>query len=330
MNNPKVSIIIPVYNAACYLHQCIESIINQSYLNIELILVNDGSTDESNEICFCYASKDSRIIVIDIPNGGASHARNVGLDKASGELIWFVDSDDWVDVKALESLVAEMTDDILFFGFNKIYKDYHVTCQISPKQWYNITDIDECLAKLFCSKNQYLGFTWNKLFKADVIKKNNLRFHEDLIIKEDEIFTLEYCMYIASIGISAATPYHYRVLGNSVSHSLSQKRNMLNLAESMDILIKHCPYNNKLKRMLINATSWYYLGAVKECLQKENTDDIIEKYIIYNRNNYNQLDLPLKRKFVLWIPNKYIRNFIIRNIEVWKLKLQKRSINNDL
>ena len=177
MNNPKVSIIIPVYNAACYLSQCIKSIINQSYLNIELILVNDGSTDESNEICSYYATKDCRIIAIDIPNGGASHARNVGLERSSGELIWFIDSDDWVDVKALESLVAEMTDDILFFGFNKIHKDYHVTCQISHKQWREITDIDECLAKLFSSKNAYLGFTCNKLFKDDIIKNKNLMYN---------------------------------------------------------------------------------------------------------------------------------------------------------
>ena len=107
MNNPTVSIIIPVFNTEVYLNQCIESILKQSYHNIELILVNDGSSDESLNICKEYAEKDARIIVKDIPNGGASRARNIGLECATGDLIWFVDADDWIEDTSIEKIILE-------------------------------------------------------------------------------------------------------------------------------------------------------------------------------------------------------------------------------
>lgn len=224
MINPKVSIIIPIFNAEAFLNKCIESIFSQSYHNIELILVNDGSSDRSIDICKDYADKDSRIVVKDIPNGGASHARNIGLDCVSGDFIWFVDADDWVDANALEGLIPEMKDDILFFGFKRIFSDRTEVCQISQRSNFHISDIDEWLSSLFKSKDAYFGFTWNKLFRKDIIINHNIRFNETLIIKEDEVFTLEYCKHIKNISISSKTPYNYRILGDSVSHSRGRKK----------------------------------------------------------------------------------------------------------
>lgn len=109
---PKVSVIVPVYNTEKYLPECIDSIINQSYLNLEIILINDGSTDNSSKICDEYASKDKRIIVIHKANGGQADARNAGLDIANGKYITFIDSDDYYsDLNTLKYCIAELEQD---------------------------------------------------------------------------------------------------------------------------------------------------------------------------------------------------------------------------
>lgn len=104
MNNPLVSVVVPVYNVASYLEQCLDSVVNQTYKNLEIILVDDGSTDGSGAICDRYAEKDSRIQVIHKENGGLSSARNVGLERITGEWALFVDSDDWIELNTLELL----------------------------------------------------------------------------------------------------------------------------------------------------------------------------------------------------------------------------------
>ena len=101
----KVSIIIPVYNAELFIDKCIESIINQTYKNLEIILINDGSSDRSGEICNNYALSDNRIQVIEIKNKGASFARNVGINLATGNYIMFVDSDDWIEKDMIENMI---------------------------------------------------------------------------------------------------------------------------------------------------------------------------------------------------------------------------------
>ena len=120
MNQPLVSIIIPVYNTAPYLEQCLEAIIHQTYENIEVILVDDGSTDESGAICERYARQDNRIQVVHKSNGGQSSARNVALDMMTGEWVLFVDSDDWIETNTLEVIFSHKEDqaDIIEFGFS--------------------------------------------------------------------------------------------------------------------------------------------------------------------------------------------------------------------
>ena len=123
MNNPKISVIVPVYNAEKYLQRCIDSILNQTFPNFELLLIDDGSKDQSGEICDEYAKKDSRVKVFHKENGGVSSARNVGIDNAVGEYICFCDSDDWVEKTWLLSFFERMCDnDMLITSFN-IYEN---------------------------------------------------------------------------------------------------------------------------------------------------------------------------------------------------------------
>ena len=123
MNSPLVSVIVPVYNVAPYLEQCLDSIVNQTYRNLEIILVDDGSTDESGAICDRYAEQDSRIKVVHKENGGQSSARNVALDMMMGEWVLFVDSDDWIELNTLELLFEQKDEraDLVEFGVNLVY-----------------------------------------------------------------------------------------------------------------------------------------------------------------------------------------------------------------
>ena len=118
MDTLLVSVIVPVYNVAPYLEQCLDSIVNQTYQNLEIILVDDGSTDESGAICDRYAEQDGRIQVVHKENGGLSSARNVGLDKMTGEWVLFVDSDDWIELNTLELLFEQKNEhaEIVEFG----------------------------------------------------------------------------------------------------------------------------------------------------------------------------------------------------------------------
>ena len=128
MNNPAISIIIPVYNAENYLRRCIDSVLSQSFTDFELILVDDGSKDKSPQICDEYASQDTRVRVIHKANGGVSAARNDGLDIAKGEYITFIDSDDWVERDYLSTLSNYRDYDIVFFSHRLIYEDGYPEC----------------------------------------------------------------------------------------------------------------------------------------------------------------------------------------------------------
>lgn len=209
-----ISIIIPVYNVEQYIAKCIESILNQTNSDWELILINDGSTDRSGEICDKYAINNKKIKVIHQTNRGVSKSRNTAINIANGEYLCFVDSDDWVDPNFLEDFKTNVYKaDFYFSGAlydinNKVYsyKNY--------KESYckNIQQIKDVFfnQKLFSN-----GYPWGKLFKTQIIKNNNLQFNEQLSIHEDHIFVFQYFSYINSLYITNSSGYHYLVFDNS-------------------------------------------------------------------------------------------------------------------
>lgn len=178
---PFVSIIVPVYKTEAYLEKCIESIRNQSYTDYELILVNDGSPDRCPQICDDYAARDRRIKVIHKENGGVSSARNVGIDLAQGEYIWFIDSDDYIEENALEQLKSDIEKknaDMVVFNTKGV-------------NVLSIDSFDEFLEDYYFT--YIIGFApWNKLYKTSVIKGNNLKFDVEESIGEDLLFNISY------------------------------------------------------------------------------------------------------------------------------------------
>lgn len=194
-SSPIVSVIVPVYNAELHLNECVESICNQSYSNIEIILVDDGSTDSSGKLCDEWVGKDHRIEVIHNPNGGVSSARNAGISIARGRYVTFCDSDDYLEPDYLDTLIAAAQNN----------PDHgHIWCVFQTVSGYNKESPIPCMiddrSELFYDKNEYMTLheLWldcspcNKLYKREIIEKNHVVFDEFLSLGEDMLFNLAY------------------------------------------------------------------------------------------------------------------------------------------
>ena len=200
---PKISIIVPVYQAEKYLRQCIDSILAQTFTDWECILVDDGSSDESGAICDDYAAKDPRITVIHKGNGGVSSARNVALERITGTWLAFVDSDDCLYPNALQKWieVAEKNNlDMVQCHFNR----EHIEGQVA-------SDETEVLsATQYADSERYLTCVWGTLFKTSIVKKHSLRFDENVRLGEDQIFLLNHMQYCSRIQRIGNVLYFYR------------------------------------------------------------------------------------------------------------------------
>ncbi len=205
--NPIVSIIVPVYNVGEKIHKCLDSLINQTLHNIEIILVDDGSTDNSGEICDTYANVDFRIKVIHKVNGGVSSARNAGIMAASGKYIQFVDSDDYTDENSCEIMVNAIEKygvDLIVASYHTVYND-NIMKHICPEKVYNnISDMKENFRLIYL--DCFLNSPWNKLFKRDKINKY---YDESMRYFEDYFFNLDYIDNINSLATISTPLYYY-------------------------------------------------------------------------------------------------------------------------
>lgn len=231
-----VSIIIPVYKAEQTLPKCVDSCINQSYKDIEIILVDDGSPDSSPEICDNYAKKDSRIKVFHKKNGGVSSARNLGLDKAKGDFIIFVDSDDWIEQDMIEMMIAVQEEN----NYDLVLCNHTIHfCDQTTKQGNTIVPqmrIRKEIAKyiLMPDKEHSFRMPWGKLYRSKLIHDNNLHFKETLTLGEDACFNYQYIAHISSVNcLSDYYGYNFRVIKNT------EKKNRY--YQSMDYL-----YNSRM------------------------------------------------------------------------------------
>lgn len=217
---PQISVIVPVYNVEKYLGRCIDSILEQDFGDFELLLVDDGSTDGSSRICDEYAERNSKVKVFHKANGGVSSARNLGLDKACGELISFVDSDDWLDPDCLATLVSRGNVDLNIVNFTEhndngtLIPDRVDCCLSGENVLYDFLKTDV--------NRDSLRTPWGKLFRKEIIKLNNLRFDERLHTCEDTVFVLNYCLCCKSICLSSSPLYHYEYSSFNSSDSLSR------------------------------------------------------------------------------------------------------------
>lgn len=230
---PKVSIIVPVYNVEKYLDRCMQTLLNQTLEDIEIILVDDGSPDNCPKLCDEYAWQDPRVKVIHKKNGGLGYARNSGLDVATGEYVAFVDSDDYTSVEAYETLfkVAKGTDaDIAYAGFN--YQNADGT-------------VDKCfmLDRCFAGKKEMTGFlssmiydskpkeqtiwmsVWNGLYRRRLLEENNIRFESEReYLSEDILFHAQFIPLCDKIVCIPQTFYHYCYNGKSLTRKFNTRK----------------------------------------------------------------------------------------------------------
>ena len=229
-----ISIVVPVYNVEQYIGECLESIVNQTYRDIEIIIVDDGSPDNSCEIYQRYAENDARIKVIKKENAGVSEARNTGIDNASGQFIMFVDSDDWMELDACQIMISEQMKndaDLVVVDAYTVVDGKPKTNRIFDRDFYSdsrkfILQYERsCIAYGFNPRPAVkwnisgLGSPWNKLFSKRIIDEYHLRF--DPYVKgiyDDNLFTLHYLSHTKSIQYAARPIYNYRI----VSYSLTQ------------------------------------------------------------------------------------------------------------
>ncbi len=216
-----VSVIIPVYNVEKYLEQCLAGVVGQSYKNLEIILVDDGSSDGSPAICDTYAAKDERVIVYHNPNHGPSYSRNFGIDHSRGEYLLFIDSDDWVDenyvanlVKAIEETHSELAISPYYFA----YPDRSVLDSVDEKKLTGV--LAEDLARLY----RLTAGPCCKLYRRDIVCNKDIRFVLGRSYSEDRVFNYHYLQSIQTYVYVDIPQYHYRQNGRpSLSKQKSEK-----------------------------------------------------------------------------------------------------------
>ncbi|MHA3047338.1 glycosyltransferase family 2 protein [Riemerella anatipestifer] len=218
-----ISVIVPIYNVERYLSKCISSLINQTYDNYEIILVNDGSPDSCGEICDRFAKENDRIKVLHLENGGVCNARNQGMLLAKGDFFCFVDSDDWVEPHYIEDFAKGIEDE-----YTMVVQDACRDIDDDSQRNFFGFDNDAFIlksdfAKMIDKNILYApgGYPWNKLYSRKIIFDHQLKFDPEIKLGDDEKWNLEYFKYVKKVVFSKRPNYHYIYNPNSISN---QKR----------------------------------------------------------------------------------------------------------
>lgn len=233
-DEPLISVIVPVFNVASYLEACILSIIKQNVNNLQIILIDDGSTDGSGEICDRFSEYDTRITVIHQTNAGVSAARNAGLKIATGKYVSFVDADDILAENAYSNLLSNISENYLSMGYVQLMSAQGVVAHTSEPIARLISKKD-FLEDLFREKSGlYLGYPVDKLFDRSTIENYHLHFDEKIKLNEDRLFVLQYMLHCKGVALNNHIIYFYRQRSDGVI--LETRRNATVTDSEMTVL----------------------------------------------------------------------------------------------
>ncbi len=290
----KISVIIPIYNTEEYLAKCIESVLNQDYDNLEVILVNDGSKDNSLKICEKYAEKDTRIVLIDKENTGVSDSRNHGLKIATGDYIAFVDSDDWIE----PNMYSSMLESIIKTGADLCLSSYFVEDENGSviyklKNDKDILDyydlVDSIIPRIIgsdnigLSNNKISGFIVRVLFNRKILFENNVFFEKDLHYKEDEVFLIKTLFNCKKVALLDQPFYHYlKRKTSAVASYRPNKKEEESLAvdyiiEALEKYGKDIDYKEKYKNNFDSRFFYFQSGLVFNEAHPDSTKKLGEK-----------------------------------------------------
>lgn len=328
---PLLSVIVPVYNVAPYLPECLDSIVGQSYSNLEIILVDDGSKDESGLICDSYALKDNRIIVVHKENGGLVSARKAGIKRATGAYVTYVDSDDKIDINMFEFLMNKVIQDdldVAISGFyiwteNKIRVQKH---GINPGVYISPEQVTQLMGSTICKKDYFsfgiLPSLWGKLFKKELLLSHQLDVSDGIKLGEDAACTYPCLLSSKRIGYFDNPLYYYRQRPNSMTHvkPLDEIMDILELMKHMQIKFQgDCIIDRQRQLYFCYLLDDYISGAVKRGVRYSQLHKYIEQIkksgLLVEVNNINSLERTSSRcKRVINLLNN------TNHLSFWKLK----------
>lgn len=258
-----ISIIIPVYNVEPYIRQCLDSIVNQTYSDLEVIVIDDGSPDGSGAICDEYAERDHRVTVIHKQNGGVNSARNLGIQRATGDWIAFVDSDDWCDLDYYERFIKEIGDtcpDIFqSTGFILNYPSNNSRVEYNYKHPYLAND--RTSIKNLMMDITRIGLPWDKLYRRNFLVENNLLFDVSCKSLDDHLFNFIAFDHACVVAGSPFVGYHYRQVAMSITKGLNPKKDKQNY-ETITKLYNYIKQQNLPKEIEVAAQTDAILGII--------------------------------------------------------------------
>ena len=307
----KISIIVPIYNCNDYLDKCIYSLIHQTYQNIEIILIDDGSTDNSLEKCLEYQKNDNRIMVISKENGGVSSARNEGIKKSNGKYIMFVDSDDYLDLNVVSDLKTNLEKDTLIkVNYNVIYNNKIQINQIDKLDYSKESYIKEIL------NGNIGGYCWGYLFEKNKIEL----FDEKTSYMEDTIFLINYLKKVKKIRIIDKSKYNYLFNENSITKGNARiKANIIDFNYSLNKIKANCKIKD-IDHLITNKK----LKLIESELAKINTNNIKE---IFENKELIAILKKLQQKQEISIFYKvYLKIILDRHNLIFKIYLQIRRV----
>ena len=303
MKKPEISVVVPVYNVEKYLKQCLDSILVQTFSNIEIICVNDGSTDNSRKILEEYKNKDSRIKIVDKKNGGLSSARNAGMKVAVGEFISFIDSDDWIEPTMLEKLYESMTThntDITICAVHQF--DEQKQKNDDSNKYYTLEYFDESFDNKVFSYEDVRPFimdvcvmAWNKLYRRSHIDECQAEFPDGLIF-EDGPFFFSIFFKTKRVSIVRDFLYNYRInrTGSIIQKAGKKFLDVIDVVELMFNSIKNEPFFNDIKNE-------FYI---------RKADDIVYRYDVIGLADKKQFSKKLRTKTFLFDSNIFDFDYI--------------------
>lgn len=300
----KYSIIVPVFNTEHYLKKCLDSILNQSFVDFELILIDDGSKDNSLAICKEYERLDDRVRVIHKENGGVSSARNLGIENSKGEKILFFDSDDFVEPNTLEIIDKFDTDLIV----------YNSIVELNKKIIINKKTLEY---DFFCGQltDELLFSPCNKVFLTKIIKENSIRFDENISIGEDMLFSYDYIKYIDSVQIIKDKLYHYEIRDDSAMNN-SRKDYLGQYLLTLDALKKRIGENTLvLSSWSMDVSAILFVRKYFSKMKHTEFKTYMKNYEVSNIRYYMVLCKD-KKSF-----SKKMMKFFIKHKMYWLLQL---------
>jgi glycosyltransferase involved in cell wall biosynthesis len=296
----RFSIVIPVYNVESYLKQCLDSVLGQSFQNFEMICINDGSTDNSKLILDEYSQKDNRIKVISQQNKGLSAARNRGIEEATGDYIFFLDSDDWIEPNSLK-ILAENTEeqDLICFNGRRYFED---GTQEEPDKGITekvLTGWEYYNKYALVARKFHFVCTVLRIYKREFLLNHNLFFKEG-IYHEDNLFTPIVCYYAKSVKVLPDILYVYRIRNGSITNSIIQQRifDIVKVANELSVffMTKHGINKHFIYREI---SGEYFKGFTPSEIEKYGNNDKV-LYDLIDWESFKTVSIYSRHKRIYW------------------------------